>query len=212
VRAVGEQIDSIWFPETAVISLRVTLAGGGVVEVATIGREGFVGHAVLLGDTTSTMESLAQVPGAALYLPVPVFQAALGRGGVFRSQIGRSTRAFFLQVALVAACNRLHGAEQRLARWLLMTHDRVDADELPLTHEFLAEMLGATRPTATLALRTLQRAGLVRTGWGQVTVLDRAGLEAASCECYAATRAEYERLLGTTAELPAHADARDGTA
>jgi hypothetical protein len=73
-------------------------------------------------------------------------------------------------------------------------------------------MLGATRPTATLALRTLQRAGLVRTGWGQVTVLDRAGLEAASCECYAATRAEYERLLGTTAELPAHADARDGTA
>ena len=106
----------------------------------------------------------------------------------------------------MAACNRLHGAERRLARWLLMTHDRVGSDDLHLTHEFLAEMLGTTRSTATLALGALRRAGLVRTRLGRITVLDRAGLEAAACECYQATRAEYERLLGADAVRPGAAE------
>jgi CRP-like cAMP-binding protein len=158
------------------------------------------------------MESLVQVAGAVLSLPAATFQAALERGGHFRQLIGRATRAFFLQVALVAACNRLHGAEQRMARWLLMAHDRVSADEVLLTHELLAEMLGATRPTATLALGALQQAGLVRTAWGRITILDRGGLEAASCECYAATQLEYERLLTTESEGPAQPPLPEATA
>jgi CRP-like cAMP-binding protein len=196
LHAAGERIDLIWLPETMVVSLRVGLAGGAAVEVGTVGCEGFIGHAVLLGDRTTTIESVVQVPGSGLSLPVDAFQAVLNTSSDFHQLAGRSTRAFFLQVALVAACNRLHRAEQRIARWLLMTQDRVGADELLLTHEFLAEMLGATRSTATLALGTLQRAHLVHTAWGRITILNRAGLEAASCECYAATRAEYERLLG----------------
>ena len=207
----GEPIERIWFPEAGVASVRVTLAGGDAVEVGTVGCEGFIGHAVLLGDTMSIAEALMQVPGVALSLPVAAFQAALEHDGTFGQLIRRSTRAFFLQIALVAACNRLHRADQRLARWLLMTHDRVGADELLLTHEFLAEMLGATRSTATLVLGTLQRAGLVRTAWGRITVLDRAGLEAASCECYQATRDEYERLLGGQADVPARPPRRGTT-
>ena len=204
LHAADEPIESIWFPETGVVSLRLTLTCGGAADIGTVGREGFVGHAVLFGDATSIVEALAQVPGTVLRLPVGVFEATLARDAKFRGLMSRSARAFFLQVALVAVCNRLHSAEQRMARWLLMTHDRVGADELLLTHELLAEMLGATRSTATIALGALQRAGLVRTAWGQITVVDRAGLESASCECYGATCTEYERLLGSSAGLPAH--------
>jgi CRP-like cAMP-binding protein len=200
-----EPIEFIWFPEAAVVSLRVTLAGGGAADIGTVGREGFVGHAVLLGDSTSIVEAVVQVSGAALCLPASVFQTALAHDGEFRQLMSRSMRAFFLQVALVAVCNRLHTAEQRMARWLLMTHDRVGARELLLTHDLLAEMLGATRSTATLALGSLQQAGYVRTAWGRITILDRAGLESASCECYAATQTEYERLLGGSAGLPTRA-------
>ena len=203
LHSAGDPIESIWFPETGVISLRVTLTCGGAADIGTVGREGFVGHAVLFGDMTSVVEALAQVPGTALRLPAAVFQAAQAREGEFRHMMSRSTRAFFLEVALVAVCNRLHTSEQRIARWLLMTHDRVGVDQVLLTHELLAEMLGATRSTATLALGSLQQAGYVRTAWGRITIVDRVGLESASCECYTATRAEYERLLGRSAVAPA---------
>jgi CRP-like cAMP-binding protein len=195
----GEHLTWAWFPETAVVSLRVVLGASKVVEVATVGREGFLGQPAVLGDAAATMEAVVQVPGSGLGLPLAVFQAVVGRSGALRQLILRATRAFVLQVALGAACNRLHGAEARLARWLLMTHDRVGADDLRLTHEFLGEMLGTTRATATLSAGALQRAGLVRTGSGRITVVDRAGLEAMACECYQAIRAEYERLLGPEA-------------
>jgi CRP-like cAMP-binding protein len=175
LHAADGPIESIWFPETGVISLRVTPRCGGAADIGTVGREGFVGHAVLFGDMTSVVEALAQVPGTALSLPVGAFQSALAHDGEFRRLMSRSARAFFLQVALVAACNRLHTAEQRMARWLLMTHDRAPGDEFEMTHEFMATMLGSRRAGVTEAAHKLKGKGVIDYTRGSVHILDRGG-------------------------------------
>jgi CRP-like cAMP-binding protein len=183
------QVDFVYFPETAVSSLLNRMTGGGVVEVGTIGNEGFVGISVFLGAARSPTETIVQIPGSVRRMSVDDFRTAVAALPTFRALIGRCAHAFMTQVSQTAACNRLHGIEQRCARWLLLTHDRVGAaDTFPLTHKFLSFMLGVRRAGVTEALGGLTNAGLIRSGKGTITILDRRELEDASCECYARVR------------------------
>ena len=189
-----QPIRHVYFPETTVVSIVSTLRNGNAVEVATAGCEGMAGLSVFLGTDTSSTRAFAQVPGVAWRLDATAF-AELASTGPLHLLMLRYTEAFLTQVAQTAACNGAHLVEERCARWLLMTHDRVDGDEFPLTHEFLAFMLGVRRAGVTVAMRALQDAGLVRYSRGWVTVVDRTGLERTSCECYRAVRAHFERLM-----------------
>jgi hypothetical protein len=165
------------------------MSNGAVVEVGTIGNEGAAGLDVFLGADISIPETLVQIPGQAQHMPSTEFRAAIDRLPALRSIVGQCLHAFVAQVSQTAACNRLHGVEQRCARWLLLTHDRVGgAESFPLTHQFLSFMLGVRRAGVTEALGALALAGLIRSKVGQITVLDRDGLEAACCECYAIVR------------------------
>ena len=188
-------IPYVYFPETAVLSLTSILRDGGTVEIGTSGREGMAGLPVFLGDDAGTIRAFAQIPGAAIRIEAVAFARLAGVAGPFHTLLLRYTQAFLTQVAQTAVCNAAHLVEQRCARWLLMTHDRVDGDEFPLTHEFLAFMLGVRRAGVTLAMGGLQDARLVHYVRGRVTVADRLGLERTSCECYAVVRAQYDRLL-----------------
>jgi len=188
-------IRAVWFPETAVVSLTNTLREGGTVEVGTAGREGIAGLDVFLGDETSTVRAIAQIPGTAYRMDASTFARLSAADGPLHRALLRYTQAFLTQVAQTAACNGAHLVEQRCARWLLMTHDRVEGDEFPLTHEFLAFMLGVRRAGVTLAMRGLQDERLLSYTRGRVAITDRAGLEEASCECYRTVRQHFERLL-----------------
>jgi CRP-like cAMP-binding protein len=193
--APGEPFAHVYFPETAIASVVNRMADGAGVEVGTIGNEGMVGVAAYLDAEASEAETFIQLPGPALRVPAAVITEAAARPGV-RRLFNRYTQAFLTQVAQGAACNRLHHLEARCARWLLMTHDRVGgADGFPLKQEFLALMLGVRRTGVTLAAGALQDAGLIRYRRGGIRVLDRAGLEAASCECYGIVRRTFDRLL-----------------
>lgn len=195
VHEPGQSISHVYFPETAVLSLVSTMQNGATVEVGTAGCEGMVGLSVLLAEDVSTVRTLAQIPGAVERMTAEEFTHLASVPGAFHRTLLRYTQAFLTQVAQTAACNGAHLVEERCARWLLMTHDRVDGDDFPLTHEFLAFMLGVRRAGVTVAMRSLQEAGLVRYTRGRVSISDRVGLEAASCECYRVVRAHFERLL-----------------
>ena len=188
-------IRHVYFPETAVVSLVSRLKEGGTVEVGTAGCEGMAGLSVFLAEGTSSVQAFAQIPGVAARMDTDAFSRLASAPGALHRLLLRYTQAFLTQVAQTAACNGAHLVEARCARWLLMTHDRVDGDDFPLTHEFLAFMLGVRRAGVTVAMRALQDAGLVRYARGRVEVCDRAGLERASCECYRVVRAHFERLL-----------------
>lgn len=193
-----QRVDEVWFPIAGVVSLVNEFVDGEPVEVATIGPEGMVGIQLLLGSDRISHRAFVQVPGSALRMSGEDFHRLLGEAPAFELLLRRYTLALLSQIALAAGCNRMHTVEERLARWLLMTQDRVDAPEFPLTQEFIGQMLGVRRPTVSLAAGMLQRAGLIHYVRGQVTILDRPGLEAASCECYATIVAEFERLVGTS--------------
>ena len=189
-------ITHIYFPLTAVTSVLSEMDDGTTVEVATIGREGMVGLSVLLGDTTTFLRTIAQIPGTALAMGRDDFLRIVEeRQNGLQSLLLRYTQALFSKLAQQSACNRLHNMEERCARWILMTQDRVGHDEFPLTQEFLAYMLGARRASVTIAAGILARAGLIRYTRGKIQVLDRARLEEASCECYGIIQREYERLV-----------------
>ena len=166
--------------------------------MATVGNEGAVGAGALLDDNTATGRYLVQLPGSALAIEPAKLRIALEESPSLRALLAAYARAFVGQVMQSVACNAVHSAEERCARWLLMTHDRSGGDTFALTQEFLAQMLGVHRPTVTIVARTLQRAGLIRYSRGSITVLDRAGLEEAACECYHLIRRRYERLLPQT--------------
>jgi CRP-like cAMP-binding protein len=182
--------DHVWFPTAGVVSL--------VNEVATIGPEGMVGIQLLLGSDRIGHRAFVQVPGAALRMTADDFRRTLAQVPPFELLLRRYTLALFNQIAQAAACNRIHTVEERLSRWLLMTHDRVGTGNFPLTQEFIGQMLGVRRPTVSLAAGMLQHAGLIHYVRGRITILDRPGLEAASCECYGTIVAEFERLTGTS--------------
>ena len=202
-------IEEVYFPVTGVMSLVLELQDGGRAEVGTVGNEGMVGVPVFLGADTSPTRCFSQVPGDALTLPVPKFREALAAAdGVLHRLVARYSQAVLNQISQSVACNHLHSIEQRTARWLLMTHDRVGGDEFPMTQEFLAQMLGVRRPSVTIAAGLLEKAGMIAYKRGRITIVDRERLEATSCECYRVVRAEFDRLLANHAD----GDAREGRA
>lgn len=197
----GQPIEHVYFPLTAVISMLAVMDDGQALEVATVGNEGVAGIPVFLGAGSSPGQAFCQVPGQALRAEAGHFQELANSAGALQGLLQRYTYAFFMQVAQGSACNRLHSVDQRCARWLLLTHDRVGGnpggrDEFPLTQQFLAQMLAVRRATVSEAAGRLQRAGLIRYRRGIITIVDRKGLEAAACECYRIVSDEYARLIG----------------
>ena len=192
----GKAIDAVYFPESAVVSLLTTLDDGGAVEVATVGNEGIVGVPVFLGGHAMSARDLyqVQVPGQARAMDTASFLEATERDPL-RGLVQRYAQALFTQVSQQVACNARHSVTERCGRWMLLTADRVGQSEFPLTQEFLAQMLGVRRASVTVAAGTLQNAGFIHYSRGRMTIIDREGLENASCECYRITRAEFDRLL-----------------
>lgn len=190
----GTPITHVYFVRSGVVSM-VSEMSEGTVEVGTVGREGMTGLPIVLDADTMPTRAFVQVPGDALRMTADELRRAMQSSARFRRLLFRYVLALFDQTAQHAACNRLHSLEERCARWLLMTHDRVDGDVLALKQQFLAEMLGVHRPAVTLAAGALQRAGIIRYTRGRVTVLDRAALESASCACYAIIARRTEQLL-----------------
>src|SRR5690349_15511783 len=184
-----QQITEVHFPITCVLSTVALGAAGEAVEVATIGNEGMAGLPVFLGNSAiSTLETFAQVPGDSLVMRARDFRVHLEASARLREIMGNYTQALLAQIAQSAACNRLHGAEERCARWLLMTHDRVRADDFDLTQEFLAQMLGVRRGTVSEVANALQSDGIIRYSRGAITIVNRDALIDRSCECYAIVR------------------------
>jgi len=188
-------IGFVHFIETGVGSLVNTMANGDASEVGTIGNEGVVGLPVLLGDQRAPTSVYVQVPGAGLRMKATSFKKELAQSPSMQAVMLHYAHAFFNQVAQSAACNQFHSIEQRCCRWLLMTRDRMQSDDFLLTQEFLAMMLGVQRTGVTVAAGALQQRGLIRYKRGNVSVLDRLGLERRSCECYAISRKEFDRFL-----------------
>jgi len=182
----GEPVSHVYFPAGGFCSVLTVLEDGTMVEVATIGREGMVGaSAVTAGAAADPSVTIVQAESPLCFrITADAFCAELDRRGAFAMVIARYAHAYLGFVMQSTACNAVHSVEQRLARWLLTAQDRVDRNEFPLTQEFVAMMLGTTRPTVTVVARTLQRAGLITYRHGHLTIVDREGLEHASCECH----------------------------
>ena len=191
----GGPIRFVYFPTAGLASLVAMMANGASVEVGMIGKEGVVGVSIVLGDDVSPHRAFVQVPGAAFRLEAGRLRSAFERSAAVRSLLLRYVRMMLRHISQSAACNRVHSLEPRCARWLLTTRDLVEADEFPLTHEFLALMLGVRRAGVSIAAQALQEAGLIRYRHGRMAILDPAGLEAAACECYRSLKDEADRLL-----------------
>ena len=185
----------VYFPLSGVVSCVVTLKTGETVEIATVGNEGFVGSDAYLGAERSPLKAFCQVAGSALKMRVDQFRRSVDEYPEFADMVRRYMQGMVNQIAQTTACNHVHSVQARMCRWLLMTHDRVGADEFQLTQEFLAQMLGVRRPSVTVAAGMIQRAGLIRYQRGRIRIVDRAGLEAGACECYDTVRQEFDRLL-----------------
>ena len=173
----NQPINYIYFPNNGVVSLVTVMEDGSVAEVATVGNEGMVGLPIFLGAETIPREAFAQIPGTAVRMRAGAFKQEAKHNGALTTVLHRYTQALFNQIAQTAACNRLHSIEERAARWMLMTHDRVGSDQFPLTQEFLAYMLGVRRPRVNIVGRMLQEAGMIRYTRGKITILDREGLD-----------------------------------
>jgi CRP-like cAMP-binding protein len=191
----GDEIDMIYFPHNAVVSLMTLMQSGEAIESATIGREGAVGLNAGVFPRQSLSRVIVQVAGSASRITAAELHRACRKSERLRFMIDRHAEALYGHAIQSVACNALHSVEARFCRWLLCCHDRVDTDRVSLTQEFLADMLGVQRTTVTVVARTLQAAGLIRYSRGVVDILDRKGLEAITCECYGAVRRNYERLL-----------------
>ncbi|HET7749337.1 MAG TPA: Crp/Fnr family transcriptional regulator [Terriglobales bacterium] len=186
--------DHAFFLEEGLASVVLPMKDGNTVEVGVVGKDGVVGLPVLLGAERMPGETFIQVEGSGFRIKAKRLKEEFERPGVLRRHLHKYLMANLVQSAQNAACNRLHPIAERLARWLLTCHDRVHTDLMPLTHEFLAQMLGAPRTTVTLAAGMLQQAGLIDYTRGQVTIKNRSGLEEAACECYGVVRKEFQRL------------------
>jgi CRP-like cAMP-binding protein len=191
-------LDHVFFPDSGVISAVAVYADGSIIEMATIGREGCTAVQATVGAKSSSVRLLVQIPGDAGKMSRAAFARAMRSMPSFQSLMYAYVQAFLEQVLVSVACNGAHSLKQRLARWLLMMRDRGDDDALQITQSLLAEMLGVQRPTVTNAARELERAGLIARGRRQVSILDRQGLAAASCECYQLVRARLAFHLPKT--------------
>lgn len=195
----GEPIQWVYFPRGCVISLVIGFKKGRAVEAGTIGREGMAGTSLALGAATNSTSAFVQVPGDVARMTAAHFRDAVARDDTLGDLVLLYAQMLYEQTAQSAACNRKHLTQARCARWLLLTQDAVGATQFPLTHEFLATMLGVRRASVSLAAEALKRARLINYTRGRITVLDREGLEEASCECYRAVRERQDVLLGAEA-------------
>lgn len=178
----------MYFPNGGVASVTIATRDGHSVEAATVGHEGVIGIGALFGGHRTMGETMMQVPdSSAAMMSADAVRAEVQRGGALAEAVHRYLQGYMGLITQSLACMALHPTQDRCCRWLLMTHDRVQRPDFELSHEFLAMMLGASRPTVTVVAQTLQAAGLIHYNYGRITVTDRAGLEAASCECYATT-------------------------
>ncbi|MBV8884410.1 MAG: Crp/Fnr family transcriptional regulator [Chroococcidiopsidaceae cyanobacterium CP_BM_RX_35] len=191
-----EPIQYVYFPKRGVVvSLLAVMADRTMAEVGLVGNEGLVGLPVFLGVETTPFKAIVQLPGSAMRMKVDVFKHSINWGGQLQSRLQHYTYTLMSQISQSLACNsRRHSVEQRCCRWLLMSHDCVDSDSFPITQEFLSQMLGVRRASVTVVVGRLQKAGLLRHHRGQMTILDRPGLEAATCECYRLIKEELDRL------------------
>jgi CRP-like cAMP-binding protein len=192
----GGQMEHIYFPTTAIVSLLYMMENGSSAEMGVVGNEGVVGVALFMGGNTMPNRAIVQSAGGAVRMKATVLREEFGRGGTFQRLLLRYTQALLTQMSQTAVCNRLHAIEQQLCRWLLLSHDCLESDELIMTQELIANMLGVRREGVTTAAGRLQEQGLISYVRGHIRILDRRGLEAAVCECYKVVKDEYDRLLG----------------
>ncbi len=190
-----ELVDAVYFPITSMVSLLVTANGEPQMEMATIGKEGVIGASEVLHQQGAMGLNLIQIPGTAVQIDGEALRKLISTRPAIRQLIDQHLFALLRQILYGAACNRLHSMEERCARWLLMTHDRAAQDTFPLTQEFLSHMLGVRRATVNVATGMLKKAGFIRYVRGKITVVDRQGLESASCDCYKAIIKVYDSLL-----------------
>lgn len=190
------EVEAYYFPINCVLSAVTVMHDGHAIEVATVGNEGVAGQPAFGGVITSPLRVFTQIAGEALRAEVVAFHREASRLPKLREILTKYHQTFVFQITQSVACNGLHVIVERCCRWLLMTHDRVEGDELGLTHEFLSFMLGVRRSSITEVLQSLQNQKLIRYGKGKVTVLNREGLEELACECYQNVQAEYQRMLG----------------
>lgn len=192
----GENIDYVYFPATAIISLLYIMESGATAEIGVVGNDGIVGTSLFLGGESTTSRAIIQSAGEAFRMRGDDVKAEFARGGKFQEMLLRYTQALMTQISQTAVCNRLHSIEQQLCRWLLLSHDRINSDTLVMTHDLISNMLGVRREGVTLAAQKLAARKLITNDRGTMIVIDRPGLESAACECYAVVNMEYNRLLG----------------
>jgi CRP-like cAMP-binding protein len=191
----GVALTHVYFPTTAIVALLYVLESGASVEIAVVGNEGIVGVALFMGGGSTPSRAVVQSAGVGFRLESALMKQEFGRGGPVMHLLLRYTQALITQMAQTAVCNRHHSLDKQLCRWLLHCMDRLQSDELLMTQELIANMLGVRREGVTEAATNLQKAGLIRYSRGHITVLDRPGLEKRTCECYVVVKNEYNRLL-----------------
>jgi len=191
----GNRLRHVYFPTTCIVSLLYVMEDGASAEIAVVGNEGIIGIALFMGGETTPSRALVQSAGHAFRLKGPLLKDEFNRSGVLQQLLLRYTQALLTQMAQTAVCNRHHSVDQQLCRWLLLSLDRVSSNKLAMTQELIANMLGVRREGVTAAAGRLQSAGLIHYSRGRITVLDRPGLEARACECYAVVKKEFDRLL-----------------
>ncbi len=191
----GTQLSHVYFPTTAIVSLLYVMEDGASAEIAVVGNEGIVGISLFMGGGTTPSRAVVQSAGGGFRLRADLMKVEFDRAGPVMHLLLRYTQALITQMAQTAVCNRHHSLDQQLCRWLLLSLDRLRGNDLVMTQELIANMLGVRREGVTESALSLQKAGLIRYSRGHITVLDRAGLEARTCECYAVVKKEYDRLL-----------------
>ena len=191
----NEPVREVYFPNGGVASITTVMKDGAMVEIATVGYEGLIGIGAFFGGEEVGTETMIQVPDTdAEVMSAEAFKAEMDRHGALYDNVLRYWQGLLTLIMQSTACMALHPVQDRCCRWLLMAHDRVRQDEFGLSHEFLAMMLGATRPTVTVVAGTLQKSGFIRYKHGRITIVDRKGLEESACECYATVKGQFDRL------------------
>jgi CRP-like cAMP-binding protein len=191
----GDQLQHVYFPTGSIVSLLYVMADGASAEIAVVGKEGIIGIALFMGGETMPNRAVVQSAGYAYRLRGELLKKEFNRGGELQHLLLRYTQALLTQMSQTAVCNRYHSVDQQLCRWLLLSLDRLASNELTMTQELIANMLGVRREGVTEAAGKLQSAGLIHYSRGRITVIDRPGLEARSCECYQVVKTEFDRLL-----------------
>lgn len=190
----GEPIKYVYFPNKGIVSLLIIMSDSNAAEVGRVGNEGMAGLPVFLGVDTAPTQAIVQVPGDCMRMKADIFKASVNSSDTLHGLLQRYTHALFIQASQSVACKSHHSMQQRCCRWLLMTHERVETNQFPITHEFLSQMMGVRRASVSEVANVLQKAGLIRYSRGQLTIQDRLGLEFAACECYQKVKAEFDRL------------------